>query len=82
MNDDRPTPDSMSLEEATVLIMWEIAAIVKVLERKSLCMKQNLYNLKTESRHLLPVRIRSMLTDRRSFEKNGRRSMAGLCNLK
>jgi hypothetical protein len=71
MNDDRPTPDSMSLEEATVLIMWEIAAIVKVLERKSLCMKQNLYNLKTESRHLLPVRIRSMLTDRRSFEKTG-----------
>jgi len=71
MNDDRPTPDSMSLEEATVSNMWEIVAIVEVLERKSLCMKQNLYNLNTESRHLLPVRIRPMLTERRSFEKTG-----------
>jgi hemerythrin superfamily protein len=71
MNDDRPTRDSMSLEEATVSNIWEIAAIMEVLERKSLCTKQNLYNLKIESRHLLPVRIHSMLTDRRSFEKMG-----------
>jgi hypothetical protein len=29
----------MSIEEAIVSIMWEIAAIVVVLERKSLCSK-------------------------------------------
>ena len=36
MNDQRPTRDSMSLEEATVSNMWEIAAIVEGLERKGL----------------------------------------------
>jgi len=39
MNDDRPKRDSMSIEEATISNMWEIAAIVEVLERKSLCTK-------------------------------------------
>ena len=34
MSNDRPKRDSMSLEEATVTNMWEIAAIVDVLERK------------------------------------------------
>ena len=34
MSDDRPKRDSMSIEEAIVSNMWEIAAIVKVLERK------------------------------------------------
>jgi hypothetical protein len=33
MSDDRPKRDSMSLEEATISNMWEIAAIVEVLER-------------------------------------------------
>ena len=37
MSDDRPKCDNMSLEEATVSNMWEIAAIVEVLERKGLC---------------------------------------------
>jgi hypothetical protein len=37
MSDDRPKRDSMSLEEATVSNMWEMAAIVEVLERKGLC---------------------------------------------
>ena len=37
MSDDRPKRDNMSLEEATVSNMWEIAAIVEVLERKGLC---------------------------------------------
>lgn len=32
MNDQRPKRDSMSIEEATVSNMWEIAAIVEVLE--------------------------------------------------
>ena len=30
MSDDRPKRDTMSLEEATVSNMWEIAAIVEV----------------------------------------------------
>jgi hypothetical protein len=34
MSNDHPKRDSMSLEEATVSNMWEIAAIVEVLERK------------------------------------------------
>ena len=34
MSNDRPKCDTMSLEEATVSTMWEIAAIVEVLERK------------------------------------------------
>ena len=36
MSDDRPTRERMSLEEATVSNMWEMAAIVEVLERKDL----------------------------------------------
>jgi hypothetical protein len=40
MSDDRLKRDSMSLEEATVSNMWEMAAIVEVLERKGLCTKQ------------------------------------------
>ena len=43
MSDDRPKRDTMSLEEATVSNMWEIAAIVEVLERKGLCTKHDLY---------------------------------------
>ena len=31
---DRPKRETMSVEEATVSNMWEIAAIVEVLERK------------------------------------------------
>ena len=32
MSDDRPTRDSISIKEATISNMWEIAAIVEVLE--------------------------------------------------
>jgi len=39
MKDQRPTRESMFLEEATVSNMWEIAAIVEVLERKGLPLK-------------------------------------------
>jgi len=35
----------MSLEEATISNMWEIAALVEVLERKGLCTKQDLYDI-------------------------------------
>jgi hypothetical protein len=44
----------MSLEEATVSDMWEIAAIVEVLERKGLCAKQDLYDIITEFRRKNP----------------------------
>ena len=33
----RPKRESMTIEEATVSNMWEIAGIVDVLERKDLC---------------------------------------------
>jgi hypothetical protein len=56
LKDQRPKRDSMSLEEATVSNMWEIAAIVEVLERKGLCTKQDRYGLITEFRRLLPVK--------------------------
>jgi len=33
MSDDHPTRETMTIEEATIPNMWEIAAIVEVLER-------------------------------------------------
>jgi hypothetical protein len=54
MSDDRPTRETLSLEEATVSNMWEIAAIVEVLERKGLCTKQDLYDIITELRCMNP----------------------------
>ena len=36
MTDQPPKRETMSLEEATVSNMWEIAAIVEVLERNGL----------------------------------------------
>ena len=40
MSTDRPKRDAMSIEEATISNMWEVAAIVEVFERKGLCTKQ------------------------------------------
>ena len=54
MSNDRPKRDSMSLEEATVSNMWEIAAIVEVLERKGLCSKQDLFDIISEFRRKNP----------------------------
>ena len=54
MSTDRPKCDSMSIEEATVSNMWEIAAIVEVLERKGLCSKQDLYDIISEFRRKNP----------------------------
>jgi hypothetical protein len=48
--DDRPKRDTIAIEEVTVSNMWEIAAIVEVLERKDLCTKQDLYDIITEFR--------------------------------
>jgi hypothetical protein len=44
----------MSLEETTVSNMWEIAAIVEVLERKGLCTKRDLSEIITEFRRENP----------------------------
>jgi hypothetical protein len=52
----------MSIEEATVSNILEIAAIVEVLERKGLCTKHDLPNIITGFRCLLPVKTRSMRT--------------------
>jgi hypothetical protein len=54
MSEQRPKRDTMSLEEATVSNMWEIAAIVELLERKGLCTKQDLYDIITEFRRKNP----------------------------
>ena len=54
MSTDRPTRESMSIEEAAVSNMWEIAALVEVLERTGLCTKQDLYDIITEFRSKNP----------------------------
>ena len=54
MSDQRPKRDTMSLEEATISNMWEIAAIVEILERKGLCTKQDLFDLIGEFRKKNP----------------------------
>lgn len=54
MSDDRPKRESMSIEEATISNMWEMAAIVEVLERKGLCTKQDLYDIISEFRRKNP----------------------------
>lgn len=51
---DRPKREAMSMEEATISNMWEIAAIVEVLERKGLCTKQDLYDIIAELRNKNP----------------------------
>jgi hypothetical protein len=51
---DRPKRETMSLEEATVSNMWEMAAIVEVFERKGFCTKQDLYDIITEFRRKNP----------------------------
>jgi hypothetical protein len=49
IRDGCPERDSVSVEEATISnIMWEIAAIVEMIERNSLCTKQDLYDIITE----------------------------------
>ena len=67
MSDDRSKRESMSLEEVTVSNMWEIAAIVEVLERKSLCTKRDLDDLITEfaaARIPVPASLRRLSLSR------------------
>ena len=54
MSDDRPTRGTMSLEEATISNMREIAAIVELLEQKRLCTKQDLHTIIDELRRKNP----------------------------
>lgn len=54
VSSNRPKRQTMSLEEATISNMWEIAAIVEVLERKGLCTKQDLFDIIGEFRKKFP----------------------------
>ncbi|MDR4470402.1 MAG: hypothetical protein MRJ68_19250 [Nitrospira sp.] len=54
MSNDRPKRESLSLEEATLSNMWEIAALVELLERKGLCTKQELFDIITDLRKKNP----------------------------
>ena len=54
MSNDRQKRDSMSIEGTTVSNMWEIAAIVEVLEQKGLCTKHDRYDIITEFRRKNP----------------------------
>jgi hypothetical protein len=54
MSEDRPKRETMSVEEAAMSNMWEIAAIVELLERKGLGTKQDLYNIIAEFRNKNP----------------------------
>jgi len=54
MSTNRPKRDSMSIEEATISNMWEIAAIVELLEQKGLCAKQDLHTIINELRRKNP----------------------------
>lgn len=51
---DRPKRDHMSLEELAISNMWEIAALVELLEKKGLCTKQDLYDIIGELRQKTP----------------------------
>ena len=50
MSEQRPTRETMSIEEATISNMWEIASIVELLEQKGLCTKQDLHSIIDELR--------------------------------
>lgn len=54
MSSDRPKRESMSIEEATISNIWEIAALVELLEQRGLCTKQDLVNSVIELRKKNP----------------------------
>ena len=51
MSNDRRKRETISIEEAMLSNMWEIAAIVEALERKDLSTGQDLYDIMNEFRH-------------------------------
>ena len=54
MSNHRPKRETMSIKEATISNMWEITAIIELLEQKGLCTKQDLYGIITEFRRTNP----------------------------
>jgi hypothetical protein len=54
MSEQRPKRDTMSIEEATISTMWEIAAIVELLGQKGFCTKQDLHTIIDEFRRKNP----------------------------
>jgi hypothetical protein len=48
MSSDRPKREGMFLEELTISNMWEMAAIVELLERRGLYAKQVRFDIITE----------------------------------
>jgi hypothetical protein len=51
---ERLKNEAMSVEEATISNMWEIAAIVELLEHKRLGTKKDLYKVIAESQRKYP----------------------------
>ena len=54
MSSDRPKRETMSLKEDTISNLWEIAALVEVLEQKGRCTKQDLDDIIAELRKTRP----------------------------
>lgn len=54
MSEQRPKRDTMSIEEATISNMWEIAAIVELLEQKGFYTKQDRHTIIDELRRKNP----------------------------
>jgi hypothetical protein len=78
MSEQRTPPDSMSIEEATLSNMWEMAAIVDMLEPKGLCTKRDLYDIITEfpaARTLVPAFLRPLFLSRICLPKLRTRSL-------
>ena len=54
MSEQRTKRESMSIEEATILNMWEMAAIVELMEQKGFCTKQDVHTIIDELRRKNP----------------------------
>jgi hypothetical protein len=54
MTDQRTKRETMSIEEATICTIWQIAAIVEMLEQKGICTKQDLLTIIDELRRKNP----------------------------
>jgi hypothetical protein len=54
MSEERPKRVTMTIEEATISNMWEIAEIVDLLEQKGFCTKQDLHTIIDEQRRKNP----------------------------
>jgi len=73
MSSDRPKRETMSLEEATISNMWEIAALVEVLEKKGLCTKRELFDTIAELRKRNPRAALKRSSLRRMFSLRPKR---------